>query len=246
MANTGAIDTKKLEEKIEELQREKAALQKIISHDIRSPFNKVHALIQLMKMDEDTLSENQKEYLENMHITIMSGLELIRNLHDVRLVDEDRVEISKEKADLFMIVGKAISNFEELAALKNIKIKLVNNCRKAELQTDAYYLQRAIENLISNAIKFSFEDKPIIVTLDAEDKIYSIKVDDFGQGIRPEEVKLLFSRFLKLSSKTTKGESSTGLGLYLADYFIKRLGGEIFYRNEKKGMTTFVIQLPAY
>lgn len=245
MAKQGTSGHNALQEKIEELEREKAALLKIISHDIRSPFNKVHALIQLMKMDEDTLSKDQQEYLKSMHITIMSGLELVRNLHDSRLIDEKRVDISKEKTDLFMIVGKAVSNFEDLAELKNIKIKLVNNCRKAELLTDAYYLQRAIENLISNAIKYSYEDKPIIVTLDAEDNIYSVKVDDFGQGIRPDEVKLLFTKFLKLSGKTTKGESSTGLGLYLSDYFIRQLGGEIFYRNEQKGMTSFVIQLPA-
>lgn len=245
MTDTGTNAIKELEDRIEALEHEKKALQKVISHDIRSPFNKVHALIQLMKMDEDTLTKDQKEYLESMHITIMSGLELIRNLHDARLIDEGRIDISKEQADLFMITSKAISNFEDLAELKNIKIEFVNQCKKAEVLTDAHYLQRAIENVISNAIKYSYDNKPIVVTLSKEDNIYSIKVDDFGQGVRLEEVKLLFRKFQRLAAKATKGESSAGLGLYLADHFVRNLGGEIFHKNEKKGMTSFVIQLPA-
>jgi len=232
-----------LEGQVEELLRERKGLLKIISHDIRSPFNKIHALIQLMKMSEDQLNEDQIEYLNNMHVTVMSGLELVRNMHDIKMIDEG-LEISKEETDLNAIVKKAVQNFAELAELKKLKIYFDSSCKDAKLLVDSYYLQRAIENVISNAIKYSFEDKPINLNLEKDDNIYSLSITDFGQGIKPEEVDLLFKKYSKLSSRATKGEGSSGLGLYLAKYFLEQMNGEIFYHNQDKGMTTFVIQFP--
>lgn len=245
MVENQSKEVAELKEKLEEYENEKKGLLKIISHDIRSPFNKIHALIQLMKMDEDNLSGDQLEYLSSMHQTVMNGLELIRNLHDIRMIDEENVSISKEQVDLVTVIRKSISNFEELAAMKKIKLFFKTSLKNAPIKTDDHYLQRAIENLISNAIKFSFGGKPVNMSLDLEDKIYTFQITDYGQGIKAEEVNLLFKRFSKLSSQPTKGENSAGLGLYLAKNFVNKLDGEIFYHNEDKGMTSFVIQLPS-
>ncbi|GEM_PF-2451283 len=245
MATTTSDDIKKLENQLLELQKENNGLLKIISHDIRSPFNKIHAFIQLMKMEEDNLNTNQLEYLDNMHIAVMSGLELVRNMHDVKVVEDDKMDIKKEQCDLNLIITKAIQNFDPLAELKNTRVHFNSNCKNPLVLADPYYLQRAIENVISNAVKFTSESKPINVELKLEDKIYSISFTNFGQNIPMEELDLLFKKFSKLSPKPTKGEGSSGLGLFLTHKFLEKMDGEIFYQNQEKGMTTFVIQLPS-
>ena len=189
MAITPLDKIRQLENQLEEFKREKKGLQKIISHDIRSPFNKIHALIQLMKMEEESLTKDQVEYLESMHLTIMSGLELVRNMHDIKLVEEGGVEIQKDQIDIISLVKKAINNYEELARLKGVKINFNPNITNSKILADEHYLQRAIENLISNAVKYSHEDKPINADLSEEDNIISLSVTNFSQGIKAEEAK---------------------------------------------------------
>ncbi len=234
-----------LENQIEELKREKNGLQKIISHDIRSPFNKIHALIQLMKMSEDSLNEDQLEFLNSMHLTVMSGLELVRNMHDAQLIDQNGIEFSKDQVDLVILVKKSINTFEDLASLKKIKITFTPSIKNPIILADDHYLQRAIENLLSNAIKYSYENKPVKIDLTEEDNIISLSITNFSQGIKAEESDLLFKKYSKLSARPTGGEGSSGLGLYLTHYFVEKMNGEVFLRHQDHGMTTFVMQLPA-
>ena len=245
MAITHSDKIRQLENQLEDLKREKNGLQKIISHDIRSPFNKIQALIQLMKMNEELLNKDQIEYLSSMHITVMSGLELVRNMHDANLIEEGEIKISKEQIDLVTTVKKAISNFVELGELKGIKLHFNSFLKSALILGDDYYLQRSIENLLSNAVKYSYEDKPVNIDLDKEDNIISLRITNFGQGIKAEEVDLLFKKYSKLSSRPSKGEGSSGLGLYITQYFIEKMDGEVFFHHQNNGMTTFVMQLPA-
>ena len=245
MAITTSDKIRRLEVELEELKRENGGLQKIISHDIRSPFNKIHALIQLMKMEEETLSDDQLEYLNSMHLTVMSGLELVRNMHDAKLIEDREVKMVKEQLDVAVLTKKAINTFEELALLKNIKIVFESSVKNPIILADEHYLQRAIENLISNAVKYSYEGKPVKIVLEKEDNIISLTITNFGQGIKAEEAEMLFKKYSKLSARPTKGEGSSGLGLYLTKYFTEKMGGEVFFHHQDNGMTTFVMQFPA-
>ncbi len=244
MAISPPDKTRRLEAELEELKRENAGLQKIISHDIRSPFNKIHALIQLMKMEVESLSTDQVEYLNSMHLTVMSGLELVRNMHDAKLIEDGEITMEKKQVDLVILAKKAGNTFDELASLKDVTIDVQSSVKRPFVLADEHYLQRAIENLISNAVKYSYEGKPVKIDLEEEDNIISLKVTNFGQGIKAEETEMLFKKYSKLSARPTKGEGSSGLGLYITQYFVEKMGGEVFFHHQDNGMTTFVMQFP--
>jgi len=111
---------------------------------------------------------------------------------------------------------------------------------------DTDRIREAIDNLFSNAIKYSPIGGKISVTVAREDENTVIRVADQGQGLSPEDLGRLFGRFQRLSAKPTAGESSTGLGLSIVKRIIDMHGGEVTARSDGPGLgSTFTILLPA-
>lgn len=233
-----------LKSELDQLKDEKYNLLKLVNHDIRSPFNRIFALLQLFEMESNEISSRQKEYLDLMYLSILSGLEMIRNLRDMREIDAGNIEIDKTEFDLVNTIQKAIRSFFKQIELKKLKIISELSIEKAPLISDEYYVQRVIENVLSNAIKFSTEKKEIIVRLKNNDTEFLIEIQDFGDGIKQDEEELLFKKFKKLSNIASGGEGSLGLGLYNTAYFLERLNGSItLNRNDKNG-SSFIVRLP--
>jgi signal transduction histidine kinase len=107
-------------------------------------------------------------------------------------------------------------------------------------------LREAVDNLVSNAIKYSPPGAGIDISLDRDDGHASIKVRDRGPGLSPEDMGRLFGRFQRLSAKPTGGESSTGLGLSITKQIVDLHGGTIKVSSDGPGTgSTFEIVLPA-
>jgi signal transduction histidine kinase len=107
-------------------------------------------------------------------------------------------------------------------------------------------LREAVDNLVSNAIKYSPPGTGIDISLERQDGRASIKVKDQGAGLSPEDMSRLFGRFQRLSAKPTAGESSTGLGLSIAKRIVELHGGTIQASSGGPGAgATFEIVLPA-
>jgi len=227
------------------LKEEKYNLLKLINHDIRSPLNRVFALVQLFEMESDEVSVRQKEYLDAIYLSILSGLEMIGNLRDMREIDAENIEIEKEEFDLANTIQKAIRTFSKQIEIKKLNIISEKSTEGTQCISDEYYVQRVIENVLSNAIKYSKEEKNIIVRLKNNEKGFEVDIQDFGDGIKKEEEHLLYQKFEKLSSIASGGEGSLGLGLYNTQYFLRKLNGSIaLNRNDKLG-SSFRIQLPS-
>lgn len=233
------IENLKLE--LDQIKEEKYKLLKLVNHDIRSPFNRIYALLQLFEMNNSEISPSQNKYIELMYLSILSGLEMMQNLRDMREIDAGNITIDKAEYDLTQIVQSAIKSFYKQVEIKKIKIitELPND--KAIINSDEYFVKRVIENVLSNAIKFSKEGGEIIVRLNAIDTGYSIETQDFGCGIKPEEEHLLFQKYMKLSSIASGGEGSLGLGLHNTTYFLKRLNGSISLIRKKEIGSSFII-----
>jgi len=143
------------------------------------------------------------------------------------------------------MLQKCILRFEELAKLKSLDLEFDNHLSAATIQSDSHYLQRSLEHLLSNAIKFSKPDGTIFIRLEKEDLKYKLTIKDYGPGVLPAEESMLFQRFTKLSSLPTGGESGLGLGLYLVQYYLTALGGNIHYTAPHQSLgSTFGITLP--
>lgn len=235
---------KLLEKTIEEINREKQQIISIVSHDIKAPLNRIFALVQLLHMDESNLTADQHQYLDKVHQVVADGLGMIRNLVDYRDLEYRSIETHPEEIDITGLVKTAVRNYDSLAEKKSIQITL-NADENVLLTTDGQCLGRVLDALLSNAIKFSKEGKHVWVRLKNGDDCIAITVKDEARGFTAEDKQRLFHKFQKLSAKPTSGESSTGLGLFIAKKMLDTIHGEIQCDTQEGIGSIFTVTLPA-
>lgn len=227
----------------EELNREKQQLISVVSHDLKGPFNRIFALMQLMNMENQNLTEDQKDYLGKIHQITADGMNMVRNLVDARRMEDQGIDLQKEKINLTALLNQLVKQYRVLAAKKKIEVSFVAP-EKLELLGDRLYLSRIIENLISNALKFSEPAKQIAIGAEEHGNWIVLKVADQGPGLSTEDMNKLYLPFQKLSARPTGGESSTGLGLSIAKRLIEHMGGTISCESSPGRGTVFRVQLP--
>lgn len=238
------MNIEELQSELDQIKEEKYNLLKLVNHDIRSPFNRVFALLQLFEMESGQPTEMQKEYMDSMYLSILSGLEMITNLRDMREIDAGNIEVDKNSFDLAEVLRKSVRSFSKQTEIKHQKIMMQCDFEHASIQSDDYFVERIIENVLSNAVKFSKPGKEIHLTLSKDDTSYFVEIQDAGDGIKEEEEYLLFEKFKKLSNVSSGGEGCIGLGLHNTQFFLDKLNGKIsLNRNDQPG-SSFIIEFP--
>jgi signal transduction histidine kinase len=225
------------------LEFEKESLMKVISHDLRSPLNKLFALVGLFKMSSETLTDEQLGYLNKMELVISDGLSRMRNLMDLRAVDGPGINTMYCETDITNLLYKVIGEHVPAAERKEIKISFDE--RPIIINTDKFSCLRIIDQLLSNAIKFSPLGSRINIDVDEKEEEVLIYIKDGGYGLSEEDQKNLYKKFVILTSRTTAGESSTGVGLYIAQKMAKNINGRILYSNSEGSVFTFSLQKTA-
>jgi signal transduction histidine kinase len=127
---------------------------------------------------------------------------------------------------------------------KNINIRLEANEKELFFQFDEHYLSEVINNLLTNAIKFSFPNSEIVIKISTSKNFVKTEIIDQGQGIPVEEQTKLFNYFQKTSVQPTNGETSSGLGLAIAKKIIIEHKGTIGVNSELNKGATFYFELP--
>jgi len=225
-----------------ELVHEKQQLIGLVSHDLKGPFNRIFALIQLLEITSENLTDEQRQYLGKMHQVVADGLGMIRNLLDNRRLEDQGIDLSPEPLNLATILGSLVKNYRTLSEKKKIHIHY-NTLAETIVFVDKLYIYRIFENLISNALKFSPENKNIYVTIAVKNEKIEVSVKDEGPGISKEDQKKLYQKFQRLSARPTGGESSTGLGLFIVKALVEKMGSELRCDSEEGRGTTFTIAI---
>jgi signal transduction histidine kinase len=169
---------------------------------------------------------------------------MVDHLISDAMADAFDITIRREPVDIAALAGEVVDANQPLAVNKQQSItvsaqpSLITAC-------DADRIREAIDNLISNAIKYSPIGGKIAVVVGQEANMTMIRVVDEGAGLSPEDLGRLFGRFQRLSAKPTAGESSTGLGLSIVKRIIDMHGGEVTADSDGPGQgSTFTITLP--
>lgn len=230
-------------EKQTALNREKQQLIMLVSHDLKGPFNRIFALTQLLEMGTTNFTDDQKEYLNKMYQIIGDGLNMVRNIVDVRKIEEKGVDPYPEKINLPSVILPIIKQYNVLADKKKIKINY-QTPEKIEMVSDKNYICRVMENLLSNAIKFSQPGKVVSVTVTSDNHHVEIAVSDQGPGLNADDFANLYQKFKKLTPRPTGGESSQGLGLSIVKLLSNCMGGDVNCKTELEVGSTFTVTLP--
>lgn len=236
------LELEKRNGQLQILAHEKLQLISLVSHDLRSPFNRIFALVQLLNLSNENLTEEQKDYIGKILRVSVDGLGMVRNLLDSRKFDEKGIVLNEGALDLSSIVTSLVKHYRTVAVKKKIEITL-DVAGPFLIRADKMYLGRVIENLLSNAVKFSNENTSITCTLARKNDSIEFSVKDQGPGISEEEQQNLFQRFQPLSVRPTGGESSTGLGLYITKSILDTMGAEIFCESKAGEGTQFTVRL---
>lgn len=226
-------------EQLIQVNHEKDSLMSIVAHDLKSPLSKIQGLNNLLKMD-GTLSGNQLEYVALMDQVSKEGLSFISDLLSVHALEEKKPTITT--FDLAELAKMKVAAFQVLASAKAIQIDIETT--PTLIKSDQDYLSRVIDNLVSNAIKFSPKGSPVAISVMSRHDHAVIAVKDNGPGFSEKDKTQMFKKFKRLSARPTAGEASNGLGLAIVKTLVNRLKGTIELESIVGKGSVFTIQLP--
>jgi len=226
------------------LNEEKNHFLGIATHDLKSPLNGVLGLVNLMKLQHNNLTTEQLQYLALMENSCVNMHMLIQNLLDINRIERGLNGINKEYIAINTLLKKQYHVFKQSAEKKNIALILEDHVPDFKLHTDPEMLSRILENLISNAIKFSPANKEVIITAVRTETYVRFEVLDQGPGLSESDKKKLFGKFQRLSARPTGGETSSGLGLSIVKELVQALNGSIVVESEENMGAKFIVKLP--
>lgn len=237
-----------LEKSEKELQgslSEKDRFFSIIAHDLKSPFNGLMGFTNLLMQDFEQFSSPEiKNFIVHINASVKNIYNLIENLLDWSRIQSGRMEFNPEALSLPGQVKPVFSLLKNNAITKGIKLEQ-RISKDIAVFADEKMLHCVLQNLISNAIKFTNPDGNITISACKEDGHVKVSVADTGVGISKNSLDKLFKIDSNLSTEGTAHEKGTGLGLILCKEFIEKNGGSIEVESQVNKGTTFTFTLPA-
>jgi signal transduction histidine kinase len=231
-------------EQLSHLNEEKNNLIKILAHDLRTPINQVQGLAQLLLMENPTLPTEQKESVNKIIDSSIRLNAMIGKILDVDAIESNRVNLQLENIDMNVLTKRILSSFAKAAAKKEIKLSFSPAPTAVFVKGDMLYMTEIIENLVSNAIKFSDRKKCISIEISDCDSQALLRIRDEGPGLTEDDKQKIFQKFQRLSAQPTDGEHSTGLGLSIVKKYTELMNGRIGYESEKGIGTSFILEFP--
>ncbi|MDH5365440.1 MAG: tetratricopeptide repeat-containing sensor histidine kinase [Cyclobacteriaceae bacterium] len=230
--------------RLRELINEKEHLMHILAHDLRSPLNQIEGLVKIISFENELLSDQQLESIKMINRSTLHSKELLSKILSVRSIDSAKLNLKMEEVDIKCIISDVVKGFEIAANNKNIKVKIkIQDDESLTVMADKNYTHQVIDNLISNAIKFSPLNHKIDVSLNRIDNKIRIEVIDQGPGITEKDKEVLFDKYQKLSTQPTGGEISTGLGLSIVKKYVDIMNGKVWYEDNTNKGAKFIVEL---
>jgi signal transduction histidine kinase len=231
------------ERKLVELNDLKNKFLGIASHDLRNPIVSIRGFAELiLNGAAGTITEDQKEFTGIIHDTAERMLLLLNDLLDISVIESGKFALDLRHGNIKSLVEKIIKLNGIVAEKKSITIHSDLD-DVSEFNFDSVRISQVLENLVSNAIKFSPVGGNIYVTLRQDGTERRVGVRDEGPGLSDEDKKKLFTEFQKLSARPTAGEKSTGLGLSIVKKIVDAHGGKIYIGDNPPPGVEFIFTL---
>jgi signal transduction histidine kinase/CheY-like chemotaxis protein len=236
-------DIKKAKQRVEDLLKSREQLIYTVTHDIKAPISSIIGFLYLMDKDKATPSKKQRYYIENMSSSAEHILELVKNLLDFHSLENNKHTVNKIPFSPKALLEDIYESFIPLAANKNIEYKFSSTIENKEFISDPFIIRQILNNLISNAIKYTPQAGVVSIFAKIDEKFSLIvSVKDTGAGISKEDLKRIFEEFTRLD-ETREMHDGSGLGLSISQKFAKLLGGKIQVVSEKGKGSDFTFEL---
>jgi signal transduction histidine kinase len=218
----------------------------IAAHDLRSPLGIILTYSDFLEAElAASVSGEQRQLIQVIRATSESLLRLVEDLLDVSQIEAGKLELRRQPVDLSALIAQNTALHRVLAAKKRIELTFTTDqAVPLTLVADGPKLEQVLNNLLGNALKFSFPGGHVIVSLARDGARAVVSVRDDGPGIPADEVDRLFRFFQKTTVRSTGGERGTGLGLGIARKIVEGHGGTIGVETAVGRGSTFWFALP--
>jgi signal transduction histidine kinase len=231
-------------EQLNTLNHEMKGILHVVAHDLKAPLNQLNGLMAVIE-DDTTLGPAQVKVVSMAKKVTHNARKLVDDLLELGGAEQQTAGLEKEAISLTKLLAEVASAFAPEADRKAIAIKTVLPADTLTCTTVPSHLRRILENLVSNALKFSPENTQVTLTLAREGDTFCIAVADQGPGISLDDQKQLYRKFQRLSARPTQGESSSGLGLAIVKTLVEQLKADITLHSELGQGSRFEVRLPA-
>jgi signal transduction histidine kinase len=233
-----------INESLVELNEEKNDLIGIVAHDLKSPLNQISGMLEIIKLTSKDQPTEQQGYTVKIEESTNRLRKMVTKILDVSAIESKALNINLETINIAALLDDIVSRFSVLATKKNIAVIKEFETNIPSIQSDGGYVSEVLENLMSNAVKYSPLGKQITVKLSLRSRQVRIEFIDQGQGIGEKDMKNLFGKFHKLTAKPTAGEDSTGLGLSIVKKYVLALNGTVWCESKEGKGSNFIVELP--
>ena len=223
------------------LVRERNLFRSMLSHDIRNPLNVIFNYADMIA-DEPELSAGARLLLQRIKDNAASTLNLVCNFVELGRIEGGALTLERHPICLPELVRDVVSRQDALASARGIALRVLAPADLPHVPGDAAYLERALTNLVSNAIKFSPDGGVVELRLDCDAGALAIAVCDTGAGIPGDELPLVFEKYRR--GRTSAAVEGSGLGLFIVKSVVDAHGGGIAVASAVGVGTTFTIRLP--
>jgi len=233
-------------EKVAEANIMKSEFISIISHQLCTPLSAVRWNLEILETEANgKISEKQKIFLENVKKSNDKMLKLVSDLLEVVRIDQGRSVFHMENINLVPLAEEIIDDLRHLIKLKDVEVIKKFDANLPQIYIDPKKMKIIMENLISNAVKYSYDGGKVEIKLYPEKKKVLFVVRDWGVGIPRYQHGRIFEKFFRSDNKSRYRTEGVGLGLYLVKAILKHFSGEVWFESEAEKGSTFYVSLPA-
>jgi len=228
------------------LNQEKNEFLGIAAHDLKNPLSSIQSLANLIRTSfEDFPKQKVLEFARMIEISAHKMFALIKNLLDVNVIESGRMNLLVDAYNILSLLQTVVNDYLEPANAKNITLQfqLIEGEYKALVDESATL--QVLDNLISNAVKYSPLGKNIFVRILKTSNAVRCEIQDEGPGLSERDIQKLFGKFVRVGPRPTGEEHSTGLGLFIVKKLVDAMKGRVWCESQLGEGTTFIVEFPS-
>ncbi len=215
-------------------------------HELRSPLSVIRGSVDLVMKEEKALSGDQKHtMLTQIKESTTDLLAIVNDILDVSKIESGRFEIHKANGNINHVLEDQANYYTALAIEKGLKVETSFDSSLPELEFDEERIRHVMNNLLSNALKYTDAGGFIKITTHKVDESFArVEVSDNGVGIPEYLQDKLFNKFVQMENRKNATQKGTGLGLFIAKGIVDAHGGSIWVESNKPKGSKFIFTLP--
>ena len=224
-----------------ELEKLKEDFVATLTHDLKVPIVAESNMLEfLINGTFGEINDKQRDVLGKMKVSNKELIELVQMLLETYKSNNTTIELYKEETDMNEFLSETVDEMRPLADKNGVKLNFMSP-QNTTLNIDRMQFKRVIKNLIQNALSYSESSNDVDIKTNIQGGDFYISVIDYGKGISPKDINLVFNKYFSTSKKYRK--IGTGLGLYLSKQIVEAHDGEITVNSEEGVLTEFKIKL---